>query len=215
MIINIVVAEQERMMRECMVRILEKERDFRVVGQVGDGREAVVMAGRLKPGVVVVDFDLPSLNGIETVRRMQQHCVPSVMVCTTMGDNRGTANAALQAGASACLGQGCSPGELLEAIRRTVSGVRAVPARQGARGPSPAPCLPGHQEDGLWLQLTPREREVLQLIAEGYITKEISDMLSMSVKTVSTHRVHIKEKVGTRSIALLTKLAIRVGLTHL
>jgi DNA-binding NarL/FixJ family response regulator len=211
MTINIMVAEQERMTRECLVRLIEAERDLSVVGQVSDGRAAVVMASRLKPGVAVVDFNLPVMNGIETVRRIHAKAVPAVMVCTCLDVDSGTADLALQAGAAACLGQGCSREEFLAAIRRSAAG-----------GPEWAatyvtPGVWGRREaaKGDRAQLTPREREVLQLLAEGYMTKEISDMLGLSSKTISTHRVHIKEKLGTRSVALLTKFALRTGLTQL
>lgn len=211
MTIHIMVAEQERMTRECMVRLLEVERDLSVVGQVSDGRAAVVMASRLKPEVAVVDFNLPVMNGIETLRRIHAKAVPAVMVCTSMVEDRGAADAALEAGAVACLGQDCCREEFLAAIRRSVTGrpvwadTHACPGVWSGRGVA----------KGARTQLTPREREVLQLLAEGYMTKEISDLLHVSSKTVSTHRVHIKEKLGTRSIALLTKFALRTGLTHL
>jgi DNA-binding NarL/FixJ family response regulator len=211
MTISIMVAEQERMTRECLVRLLEAESDFSVVGQVADGRSAVVMACQLRPAVAVVDFNLPVLNGIETVRHMHAEEVKAVRVSTGSDDAGESEELALQAGAAVCLGQGCNRADFLAAIRQSVV---ELPARErGGRGAGGWRARRAtKRERGT---LTPREREVLQLLAEGYVTKEISDLLTMSSKTVSTHRVHIKEKLGTRSIALLTKFALRTGLTHL
>ncbi len=214
------VAEQEAMTRECIVRILEHERDLTVVGQVADGRQAVVMAKELKPRVALLDIDLPVMNGVETVRRMSQQSVPSVVICTTSSSsssNNNNSSTVIQAGATAYLGQQCSPTDFLHAIRHAVV-TPPLPARpRGTAIQWPAVHTSRFTIDrrAPFATLTPREREVLQLLAEGYVTKEISDLLQMSIKTVSTHRVHIKEKLDTHSIALLTKFAIREGLTHL
>ena len=203
-------------MRECMVRILECAQDLSVVGQVADGRNAIAMTERYRPCVGLVDIDLPILNGVETVRRMWQQAVPSVVVCTTPDRKRHAAHIVMQAGASACLGQQCSPHDVLEAIRHAKTPTaRAMPREPIHKPPASSIWTRVPARPGIFETLTPREREVLQLLAEGYVAKEISDLLIMSVKTVSTHRVHITEKVGTHSIALLTKFAIREGLTHL
>jgi DNA-binding NarL/FixJ family response regulator len=155
---------------------------------------------------------MPGLNGIEATRHVVA-ALPGVRVlCLSMHSESRLAHAMKEAGAAGYLLKDCSPTELLKAVRRIIQGKThfRVGESQTAGG-----LRPPSGSDSAFTQLTDREREVLQLFAEGCTTKEIADRLDVSPKTVSTHREHIMEKLNMRSVAELTKYAVREGITSL
>jgi len=210
---RILLADDHRIMREGLASLLEQQADMEVIQHASDGLQAVSMSHDLNPDVVVMDLTMPGMNGIEATRRITND-VPGVKVlCLSVHGDTGFVSAVLDAGASGYLLKDCAFEELVSAIR-TLTGnqIYLSPGIAGAlvedykaRRPDSVPSA--------FSKLTEREREIVQLLAEGHSTKEIAARLHLSVKTVGTHREHLMAKVNVRSLAELTKYAIREGLT--
>jgi DNA-binding NarL/FixJ family response regulator len=213
MTIRILLADDHRVMRQGLKSLLEEEPDFEVVAAAGDGRTAVELAEKWRPDVALLDISMPDLNGVEAARRITEVSPRTYVVALSMHSDRQHVTNMLEAGASGYVLKDCEFGELAAAVRVVAEGevyltprVSNVVLETYVRGrhTQEAPQLP---------QLTPREREVLQLIAEGHTTKEIAGVLGVSVKTIETHRANTMRKLDVRSVAELTKAAIREGLT--
>ena len=202
-------------MREGLRSLLEKEPDIELVGEAEDGRSTLELANRLKPQVVVMDIRMPDLNGIDATRKLLEK-LPSVKVLAlSMHTDQRFIEGMLRAGATGYLPKDCASEELVRAIRTVLS-------NQTYLSPSIADVVRRDylsQRRGADISvsyvLTEREREVLQLMAEGKNTKEIASRLQVSVKTIETFRQHIMQKLNLYSLAELTKYAIREGLTSL
>jgi len=213
MSIRILLADDHRLMREGLRSLLEREPDMQVVAEAHDGRSALKLTGELAPSVVVMDVAMPDLNGAEATRRLcRQYPGVRVVALSMHADRRHVAHM-LDAGASAYVLKDCAFEELATAIRTAADGhvylsprAAGVVVRNFVRGGGASPGVG---------RLTPREREVLQLLAEGNSTKQIALTLGVSVKTVETHRRNVMRKLGVRSVAELTKYALREGLTSL
>lgn len=206
---RLIVADDHQILRQGLVALLGVQSDLEIVGQASDGREAVALARELNPDVIVMDVAMPNLNGIDASRQIVAS-VPSakVIILSAHGHQRMIAEA-LRSGASGYVPKDSAMEELVEAIRAVVAGQRYL-------GPKVASVLASEfleSEPRNGHSLTPREREVLQLIAEGKATKEAAAVLGVSVKTVETHRRSLMEKLALFSVAELTKYAIREGLT--
>lgn len=217
MSIRIVLADDHRLIRQGLRALLEKEPDLEVVGEAADGRSALQMVSELTPHIVIVDIGMPALNGIEVARLIASGNTGAKVIALSMHSDRRFVAEMFRAGASGYLLKDSAFDELVLAIR-TVSAGKVYLSPQVAdvvvedylnrpTGPTGAPTV--------FARLTAREREVLQLMAEGLSTKQIALSLSVSVKTVETHRRQIMEKLGIYSVAELTKYAIREGLTPL
>ena len=215
MSIRVLLSDDHRIVREGLRTLLEKEPDLEVVGEAEDGHSTVELARKLRPQVVVMDITMPGLNGIEATRRITEE-VPAVKVLAlSMHVDARFVERILKVGATGYLPKDCASKELTRAIR-TVSAnqtylsptiadiVRRDYLRQGSKADS-----------SVFSILTAREREVLQLLAEGKTTKDIAFRLGVSVKTIETYRQHIMAKLNLRSLAQITKYAIREGLTSL
>jgi DNA-binding NarL/FixJ family response regulator len=212
--INILLADDHRIMRDGLCALLKTEPDIEVVGEADNGREAVEMSRKLKPTVVVMDMSMPGLNGVEATRQiLALHDNVKVLALSMYTDKRFVIGA-LSAGASGYVLKDCAFEELVRAIH-------AIVMNRAYLSPSIADVVvesyrhsqpPPNQS---LLVLTPREREVLQLITEGTSMKKIASILHVSTKTVETHRQHIMKKLSIHSVADLTKYAIREGLTSL
>jgi len=214
MSIRILLADDHRIMRQGLRALIEAEAGMEVVAEADNGRVAVHLAEELKPDIVVMDVAMPDLNGIEATGRIVKGGGVKVIGLSVHAD-RQFVTRMLEAGASGYLLKDCAFEELATAIRTVtanktylspqVAGVVVSSYLRSARtGPA------SHAE-----ALTAREREVLQLIAEGKTTKELARRLSVSVKTAETHRRNIMAKLKVHSIAQLTKYALREGLTSL
>lgn len=212
---QIVIGEHEEMFREGFVKILNAEQDMSVAGQAADGYEVIKLAAALKPQVVVMDADMPIANGIEATRRIRKRVDAPPVVLLSMSGGLEAVSKALEAGASAHVETNCTPAEFIATIRSAVSGKVTQSASMGHPRPSEQSENERPYEAEGVEALTPREREVLQLFSEGYASKEVGDTLNISIKTVSTHRVHIGEKLHTRSLAGMTKVALKAGLARL
>ena len=211
---KILLADDHEIIRNGLRSLIEKEHGLEVIGEAENGRMAIHLARELKPDVVVMDIGMPDLNGIEATRQITTE-VPGVKVLAlSMHTDRRFVTGMLKAGASGYMLKDGAVEELIHAIRLVASnriyispGISSVLV-DDLRHPSQdkVPSLPA---------LTAKEREVLQLVAEGKGTKEIASQLHVSAKTVETHRQHIMEKLDIHSIAELTKYAVREGLTSL
>jgi two-component system, NarL family, response regulator NreC len=215
MSIRILIADDHKVIREGLRALIATRDDMEVVGEAADGRQAVELAGSLQPDVVIMDVGMPELNGIEAARQIARSCPNTHLVALSINADQRFVSEMLQAGAGAYLIKTCDFEELVKAIQCVLNGrkylspditsavvddyLRRIP--NGGQSPTRA--------------LSPKEREVLQLLAEGNSVKDVAAKLHVSVKTVHTHRQHLMGKLGLSSLADLTKYAIREGLTTL
>jgi two-component system, NarL family, response regulator NreC len=206
---RILLADDHEMLRAGLRSLLEDEAGFEVIAEAEDGRTAVRLAAELSPDVVIMDIHMPDLNGVEATRQIKNGNGdgPKVIALSAHSDER-FAREMLRAGASSYVLKHAAFEELAAALK-------AVIANQTYLSPSVAQVvMKDYVKNGsAFSTLTAREREVLRLLAEGKATKEAAMHLKVSVKTVETHRRNIMEKLGTHSVAELTKYAIREGLT--
>jgi len=215
MSVRIILAEDHRITREGLVNLLKERPDMEVVGEAENGREAVKLASELSPDLVIMDVTMPDLNGIDATRIITSGSNNTKVIALSMYSDKQFVQGMIQAGASGYLLKDCAFEELVSAIQAVIQGDTYL--SPGIAGIVVQDYLNKLTTDRSSADtvLTNREREVLQLIAEGKSTKEIAARLSVSVKTVETHRRQIMEKLGIFSIAELTKYAIREGLTSL
>ena len=213
MSIRIVLADDHRITREGVRLMLDQEAEFDVVGETGDGRKAVDLVAELTPDVVIMDLTMPSLNGVEATRQVKAQNPDVKVIVLSMHLERQFVSETLAAGASGYLLKDSPTEELLKAVRTVMGGDPYLsPKVQEVLVTS---CLTAAQSDRGLQSLSPREREVLQLTAEGKNTKEIGLMLHLSSKTVEGHRRQLMSKLNINSIADLTRYAIREGLASL
>ncbi len=215
MSVRIILAEDHRITREGLVNLLQERPDMEVVGEAENGREAVRLARELSPDLVIMDVTMPDLNGIDATRIITSGSNNTKVIALSMYSDKQFVQGMIQAGASGYLLKDCAFEELVSAIQAVIQGDTYL--SPGIAGIVVQDYLTKLTTDRSSADtvLTNREREVLQLIAEGNSTKEIASRLNVSVKTVETHRRQIMEKLGIFSIAELTKYAIREGLTSL
>ena len=195
--------------------MLEQQSDVEVVGEAGDGRTAVDLISACRPDVVVMDIGLPDLNGVEATRQILSQAPNVKVVALSVHADKRFVAGMFQAGACAYLLKTSAGRELMEAIQDVQAGQKYVsPKVAGAVIDDYVQRLDAQDADEDPI-LTPREREVLQLIVEGKTTPQIASQLNVSEKTIGTHRQHIMQKLDMHSVAELTKYAIREGLTSL
>lgn len=210
MSIRVLLVDDHRLLREALAGLLRAEKDFEIVGEVEDGRRAVELARDLRPDVVVMDLQMAQLNGIDATRQIvAEESATRVLALSAFSGRRWVMDA-LEAGAAGYVLKSDSYKELCRAVRTVHEGKRylctgvagAVIEAGVSDAPrtSPAPAL------------APREREVVQLIAEGLSSKEIASRLHLSPHTIDTHRRNIMRKLDLRNVAELTRYAIREGL---
>ncbi len=212
--VRILIADDHKIVRDGLRALLEREPDFRVVGEASNGREAVEVARELVPDVLITDLVMPVLNGIDATRQIVAEHPQVRVIALSMHSDRRFVTDMLQAGAVAYLRKESAFEELAEAIRAVMSG--EVFLGRGITGVvvEGYKSLIGEEAEGSGV-LSAREREVLQLLAEGNRTNEIATLLHLSAKTVESHRTNIMKKLDLHSIAELTKFAVREGLTSL
>ncbi len=212
--IRILLADDHQMMREGLQAMIEKERGMTVVGTAADGMATVELARKAGAHVVVMDVAMPDLNGIDATRKIVK-AHPNLKVVALSGHaNQRFVREMFAAGASAYILKQTACEELVRAIRDVMAGKKYLSSGV-ARGVVDAyvELSQPMSKAPAFVVLSEREREVLQMIAEGRSTKDIAGAIKVSVKTVETHRHNIMEKLNLHSVAELTKYAIREGLT--
>jgi DNA-binding NarL/FixJ family response regulator len=211
MALRIMLADDHKIVRESFRALLEAETNFEVIADVGDGESAVRTALELKPDIIVMDMTMPNLDGSAATRRILAQLPATKIIALSMHTHHQFISGMLSAGASGYILKTCKSRELIAAIQMVAAGKTymspEIKLTQGAEN------APGKSPQGPLSRLTGREREVLKLIADGYETSEIAKRLEMAEKTVASHREHIMEKLGITSIAGLTKISIREGLS--
>jgi two-component system response regulator NreC len=212
--IRVLVADDHAMFREGIRSLLAGYDDIEIVGEVTDGKEAVEKASQLAPHVVLMDIAMPVMSGLEATRRIQKECPDvKVLVLTQHGDSEYVLSM-IKVGAKGYISKTATTSELVSAIRTVHKG-------ESYLHPSAASALveeylmrAGEEKDE-YERLTDREREILQLVAEGRTNREIADKLFISVKTVLRHRTNIMEKLGFHNRTELIKYAIAKGLIEM
>ncbi len=215
MIVKILLADDHKITRQGLRSLLEKQSDMAVVAEAEDGRTAVQMVEELSPDVVIMDVSMPDLNGIEATRQIISRNSKVKIIALSMHSDRLFVSEMLKSGACGYLLKDCAFEELARAIRAVVDGKTYL-----------SPAISGVVVDDYLHRLSKtdspngqilmnREREVIQLLAEGKSTKQIALKLHISIKTVETHRRQMMDKLDIHTVAELTKYAIRKGLTSL
>jgi two-component system response regulator NreC len=207
--IRVLLADDHTILRDGIRSLLEDQPDMLVVGEAEDGHAAVRMACELKPDVVLMDIAMPLLNGLEAARRIKRDCPQARVLILSMHENEEYIRQALASGAMGYILKDAAAHDLLGAIRSVHAGEAVL---------SPAITRLVIEDYLRWGDLgaadltnglSPREREVLQLIAEGYTNKQIAEILSISIKTVQAHRANIMSKLDLHDRSELIKYAIR------
>jgi DNA-binding NarL/FixJ family response regulator len=212
--VRILLADDHALVREGLKSLLrDSGEDWQVAGEASSGREALEMTRELKPDLVIMDVAMPDLNGIDATRLIKDERPETRVLGLSMHSDRTFVSEMLKAGASGYLLKDCVFAELSSAIQLIMKGELYICAGAINTIVRDYVRLLDKGSDSAFTILTPREREVVQLLAEGYSTKEAARRLMLSVKTVETHRQRVMKKLEVRSIADLTKYAIREGLT--
>jgi two-component system response regulator NreC len=211
--IRILIADDHAVMRAGLRLLLNGQEDMQVVDEAGDGWQTVEKAVALKPDIVLLDITMPGLSGLEAARQIRQKAPEVKLVVLTMHDDEAYLRQFLQIGAAGYIVKKAADTELVDAIRAVHRGesfihpslTRVLIDRYLQQQP-PVKVKESVEE------LTPRETEVLRLVAQGYTSQQVAEQLSISVNTVETHRAHIMEKLGLRGRAQLVRYAIARGL---
>ncbi len=213
--ITILLADDHKIVRQGLRELMEKEEDFAVIAEADDGRDAVELASELTPDIAIIDVRMPDMNGIDATRHLINACPMIRVIGLSMHADRRYVTEMLKSGARGYLLKDCAFEELVTAIRTVLAGKMYLSERINTQLIQDYVANLQRDESSAFTLLSPREREVLQLLAEGESAKAIAERLMLSVKTVETHRAQLMEKLDLHSIAELTKYAIREGLTSL
>jgi len=213
MSIKVLIADDHQIMREGLRTMLEKELDIQVLGEAEDGRMVQRLARELLPDVIIMDVAMPGLNGIEATRQIVGEMPGVKIIALSMHDDRRFVLNMLKAGAAGYMLKDCAFKDLARAIRVVMSHRTYLSHEVADIVVKDYLSSTGPRESSAFQLLSPREREVLQLLAEGKTSALIGESLHISVKTVETHRQKIMAKLKITSIAELTKYAIREGIT--
>lgn len=226
--ISVVLADDHDILRQGLKKLLSLQPEIQVVCEARTGREALTLAQTLSPDVMVLDITMPDMDGLEACQHIRQQAPATQVLILTMHESEEYFLQALRLGAVGYLVKKAAPTELYMAIRAIAQGgaflypglakvlIRHVVAQPTAWPAPPVPAgeqePPAEQSVEEWRALTPRELEVLKLVAEGNTNQEIADQLVISIKTVQAHHANVMEKLGLPDITHLVRFAIRTGL---
>lgn len=212
---SIVLVDDHKIVRDGIKTILERTPEFRLVGEAENGFDAVIVSKRVHPDLVLMDIGLPGMNGIEATTEVLRHCPASRVIILSMYDDENSVVAAFRAGARAFLIKKASSSDLVDALRAVSKGGSYLSSQVSdhlltriQRGDLESRGIPGPLDI-----LSPREQQVLRLVAEGKTSKEIATMLDLGLQTVRTYRKTMMKKIGVTNIASLTQVALAAGLT--
>ena len=214
MSIRILIADDHQLFREGIANLLSASLQIEIIAQAENGQEAIEKAKNLKPDIIIMDLSMPVINGVDATRILHKELPETRVLVLSMHCDKHYIKEALEAGASGYLFKNCTYDQLIEAVNTVYRGKKYLSDKftevliQDYLSKEEKVC-DNSQE------LSERESEILKLKAEGKSTREISDMLFISVKTVGTHKQHILEKLNLKSIADLIKYAIKKGIVEL
>ena len=209
---EIVLADDHKVVRQGLRALLEAEPDFRVVGETGDGLEAVQLVERLKPDVLVLDLMMPGLSGLEVTRQVTKRLPQTRVVILSMHADQAYVLEALKNGASGYVLKESSTADLVQAVREVLAGRRYLSPPLSEHAIEAYVGMAKETTLDRYKTLTTREREVLHLAAEGHTNAEIADRLSISSRTAETHRANMMRKLDLRSQTDLIRYALRRGI---
>jgi NarL family two-component system response regulator LiaR len=212
---TVLLVDDHKIMRDGIKTILERTQEFHVVGEADSGSDAVIQARKLHPELVLMDIGLPGMNGIEATIEVLRHCPGAKVMILSMYDDENSVVAAFRSGARAFLLKKASSGDLVDALRTVAKGGSYLSSQVSdhlltriQRGDLESKGLPEPLAG-----LSPREKQVLRLVAEGKTSKDIAVMLDLGLQTVRTYRKTLMKKIGVTNIASLTQVALAAGLT--
>lgn len=219
--IQVLLADDHDILRQGLKMLLNLQPEIEVVGEARTGREALAQTLELRPQVVVLDISMPDMDGLEACKQMRARSPSTNVLILTMHESEEYFFQALRAGAAGYLVKKAAPTDLHMAIRSVAQGgaflypglARALVSAYTATPPAPAHAA--DQREGMAAELrvlSPRELEVLKLVAEGHTNQEIADRLVLSIKTVQAHRANVMAKLGLENITQLVRFAVRFGL---
>lgn len=213
--IRVILADDHTITREGIRLLLEQKHRIRVIAQADNGRDAIKLTGKHRPDVVIMDINMPELNGAEATRRITADYPDVRVIALSMYSDKSYVTGMLSAGVSGYLLKSCAFEELEKAVYSVADGQVFMSRKITDFLVKDYINIMSKGEGYTNSTLTSREREVLQLIAEGNKTREIAELINVSVKTVETHRKKIMGKLDMHTIAELTRFALREGITSL
>ena len=210
--IRVLIVDDHAIVRAGLRMLINPQPDMEVMGEAADGHEALCQARAANPDVLTLDLTMPGGGGLKTMERLRQACPQTRVLVLTMHEDPSYLRAALAAGASGYVAKSAVDGDLLAAIRSVAQGRTFVTMNLSDKGTHQVlGDQPTRTESPVKL-LSPREQEVLKLLAQGYTNKEVGTQLCLSVKTIETYRARLADKLGLRSRADLTRYALEMGL---
>jgi two-component system, NarL family, response regulator NreC len=211
--IRILLADDHQLMRSGLRLLIEQQSDLSVVGEAADGREAVALAKSLRPDVAVMDITMPNLNGIEAAHQIKQSQPEIAVIVLSMHPDESYVLRALKSGAKGYLLKDSAESDLIQAVRAVAHGKSFFsPTVSKVLLDDYVRKLQRTGAEDAYDLLTPREREILQLVAEGKSNKDVANLLNLSVYTVETHRSNIMQKLHLKGVPELTLYAVRKGI---
>ena len=213
--IRVLIAEDHLLVRAGIRALLEKAGDIHILGEASNGQEAVDMVRELKPDILIMDIMMPRLNGIQAAEQIQSLKLPTPILLLSMYSDAGFVHKALQCDVKGYVLKSSVSDELLQAVRTVAGGGRFLSSPISELIEEGTVNSYAANDDDPFASLSPREKEVMKLIAEGYTSAEIGKLLFISDKTVEKHRVRLMKKLNVRNLAGLVRLAIKYHLVDI